>query len=249
MLVRVCGGLNIRVNACISILLLLTATAFGQAARIDVDEANPIPWRPFQMQFPSVAFPPTVPNEMLSHLTVANWPVTLEKTRLTDAQRRFGGSIGHSGDAGESLHWLCLYRRDATRMEWVLWLTSAEIDGGSIGGFVWLRMGAMQKIDSRCTELNAERGTVLLPVPLRLNMTRNAVEQLLGKPSGRFHETFNYQHQHDGTIRNLAYSWVNSIDIVYQRGLVRAIQVELTISSEIAVEPFHLAAESPSNRK
>jgi hypothetical protein len=78
----------------------------------------------------------------------------------------------------------------------VLWLTSGVIDGGSIGGFVWLHMSAAQKIDSRCTELNAKQATVMLPIPLKLNMTRNAVEQLLGKPSGNFHETFTYLHEH-----------------------------------------------------
>jgi hypothetical protein len=229
MLVRICGGQDIQVKACISILLLLTGTAFGQAGN-GLDEASPIPWQPFQMQVPSVASPPTIPKEMVSHLKVANWPITLERTRLTDAQRRFGGSLGQSGDAGEFLQWLCLYRRNAED-GWVLWLTSGEIDGGSIGGFVWLRTSATQTIDSRCTELNAEQATVVLPIPLKLKMTRNTVEQLLGEPSGSFHETFTYFHEHKGTIGHAPYTWDNTIDIVYQRGLVQAIQVDLTISS------------------
>ena len=182
------------------------------------------------MQSPSVAPSPTIPKEMVSHLTVANWPITLETTMLTDAQRRFGGSLGQSGDASEFLQWLCLYRHNAED-GWVLWLTSGEIDGGSIGGFVWLRMSSRQTIDSRCTELSTEQAKVILPIPLKLNMTRNKVEQLLGKPSGRFHETFTYLHKHEGTIRNASYTWENSIDVVYRRGLVQAIQVDLTISS------------------
>jgi hypothetical protein len=229
MLVRTCGGQDIQVKACISILLLLMGTTSGQAVG-GLEEATQIPWQPFKVQFPSVAPSPTIPKEMVSHLTVANWPITLETTMLTDAQRRFGGSIGHSGDAGEFLQWLCLFKRNAED-GWVLWLTSGEIDGGSIGGFVWLHMSAAQKIDSRCTELNAEQATVMLPIPLKLNMTRNSVEQLLGKPSGRFHETFTYLHEHEGTIRHAPYTWENSIDIVYRRGLVQAIQVGLTISS------------------
>lgn len=221
-------GPDIQVKARISILLLLTWTTFGQAVS-GIEEATRIPWQPLKMQFPSVAPPPTIPKEMVSHLTVANWPITLEKTTLTDAQRRFGGSIGQSGDAGEFLQWLCLYKRNAED-GWVLWLTSGEIDGGSIGGFVWLHMSAAQRIDSRCTELNAEKATVMLPIPLKLNMTRDTVEQLLGKPSGRFHETFTYLHEHKGTIRHAPYTWENSIDIVYKRELVQAIQVDLTIS-------------------
>ena len=70
----------------------------------------------------------------------------------------------------------------------------------------------------------------MLPIPLKLNMTRDTVEQLLGKPSGRFHETFTYLHEHKGTIRHAPYTWENSIDIVYKRELVQAIQVDLTIS-------------------
>ena len=228
MLVRTCGGSDIQVKACISVLLLMTGTS-GQAVS-GLEEATRIPWQPFKMQSPSVAPSPTIPTEMVSHLTVANWPITLETTMLTDAQRRFGGSIGHSGDAGEFLQWLCLYKSNA-KDGWVLWLTSGEIDAGSIGGFVWLHMRSEQKIDSRCTELNAEQATVMLPIPLKLNMARNAVEQLLGKPSGRFHETFTYLHKHEGTIRNASYTWENSIDVVYRRGLVQAIQVDLTISS------------------
>jgi len=229
MLVRTCGGQDIKVKACISTLLLLTVTTSGQTVS-GLVEGTRIAWEPFKMQSPSVAPRPTISKEMVSHVTVANWPITLETTTLTDAQRRFGGSIGHSGDAGESLQWLCLYQRSVGD-GWVLWLTSGEIDGGSIGGFIWLHMTAAQKIDSRCTELNAEQGTVVLPIPLKLSMTRNAVERLLGKPSGRFHGTFTYQHEHEGTVGHAPYTWENSVDLVYRRGLVQAIQVDLTISS------------------
>jgi hypothetical protein len=228
MLERICGGQDIRVKACISILLLLTGITFGQADS-GVGAAAPIPWQPVKIPFLGVAPPPTIRKEMVSHLEAANWPITLEKTTLTDAQRRFGGSLGHSGDAGEFLQWLCLYKRNPED-GWVLWLTSGEIDGGSISGFVWLRMSAAQRIDSRCTELG-EQATVMLPIQLKLNMSRGTVEQLLGKPSCRFHETFTYLHEHKGQIGHAPYTWDNSIDIVYQRGLVKAIQVDLTISS------------------
>jgi hypothetical protein len=38
-------------------------------------------------------------------------------------------------------------------------------------------------------------------------------------------------HAHNGTIKRRPYTWENSIEIVYRRGLVQAIQVDLTISS------------------
>ena len=201
----------------------------GQASN-GHEEAAPISWQPYKMQFPSVAPPPTIPKEMVSSLKVATWLITLEKTTLADAQKRFGGSLGNSGDAGDFLQWLCLYKRNSDD-GWVLWLTSGEIDGGSIGGFVWLRMSATRRIDSRCTEIQVKEATVTLPIPLKLNMTRDGVKQLLGKPSGSFHERVAYLHEHKGTIGRASYTWENSIDLVYQRGLVHAIQVGLTISS------------------
>ena len=214
----------------VPILLLLTVSAFGQLVGKSMPDESSIPWQPFTMEFPEVAPQSTVPKEMVSALKVANWPITLETTKLTDAQRRFGGPLGHSGDAGDALGWLCLYQLNA-RNGWVLWLTSSEIDGESIGGFVWLRMSSGQKIDSRCKALNSEQGMVTSPVPLRLGMTKLQVEQLLGKPSGRFRNTFMYFHEHEGTIRNAPYTWDNSIDIVYRNGVVWAIHTSLTISS------------------
>ncbi len=212
------------------ILLLLTGTVLGQVMGNPAPEGGRISWQPLPIEFPDVAPQPTVAKEMVRHMKVANWPITLETTKLTDAQRRFGGVLGHSGDAGESLGWLCLYRRDGSD-GWVLWLESAEIDGESIGGFVWLRMSSDQKIDSRCKALNAEQGIDISPVPLRLGMTKSQVEQLLGKPSGRYHNTFMYFHEHERTIGNTPYTWDNSIDIVYRNGVVWAIHGSLTISS------------------
>jgi len=182
------------------------------------------------MKYPDVAPRPTVAKEMVSFLKVANWPITLETTKLTDAQRRFGGLLGHSGDAGEALGWLCLYRRNPSD-GWVLWLTSGEIDGESIGGVVWHRLNSEQKVDSRCKAVNAEQGIVTSPVRLRLDMTKLQVEQLLGKPSGRFHDTFMYLHQHQETVKDTTYTWDDSIDVVYRNGAVWAINVNLTISS------------------
>jgi hypothetical protein len=138
--------------------------------------------------------------------------------------------LGHSGDAGEALGWLCLYSRNASD-GWVLWLESAEIDGEAIGGFLWLRMSSVQRIDSRCKLLNTEQSIVTSPVPLRLGMTKLQVEQLLGKPSGRFQETFMYFHQHETTIKDTPYTSDDSIDIVYRNDLVWAIHGSLTTSS------------------
>jgi len=107
-------------------------------------EAERISWDLFPMKFPDVAPRATVAKEMVRLVRVLNWPITLETTKLTDAQRRFGGLLDHSGDAGHSLGWLRLYNCNASD-GWVLWLTSSEIDGEAIGG-VWMRMSSEQKM-------------------------------------------------------------------------------------------------------
>jgi hypothetical protein len=179
------------------------------------------------MAFPSTGPHSTIPHEMITRLKIANWPIVLEKTELTDAQKHFGGSIGSQGDASEYEQWLCLYQRDDND-GWVLWLTSGEIDGGYISGFVWLHVTANQKIDSRCKKVSTKLGGIELPIQLHLGTTRTEVENLLGQPSGKFRNTFMYEHEHKLTIRQEPYMTMNSIYIVYQEDIVRVIQVEKT---------------------
>ena len=60
-------------KACVSILLLLTGTAFGQLVGKSAADGSLIPWQPFTMEFPEVAPQSTVAKEMVSVLRVANW--------------------------------------------------------------------------------------------------------------------------------------------------------------------------------
>jgi len=67
----------------------------------------------------------SVPKEMLAKLRVSAYDITLEETSMEDAAKRFGGTIGSKGDAGDFLEWLCLRGTDAAD-HWVLWLESAK---------------------------------------------------------------------------------------------------------------------------
>src|SRR5437868_11600688 len=64
---------------------------------------------------------PTAPRELISSLQISGMNIILENTKLEAAQKQLGGTIGHRGDAGDSLHWLCLHGADR-HGPWVVWL-------------------------------------------------------------------------------------------------------------------------------
>jgi hypothetical protein len=70
--------------------------------------------------------PATVSKELATWVRVGGIKLVLEETPLDAVRNRFGGSLGHSRDAGDSLDWLCVQGADA-RGSWVLWLLSGEI--------------------------------------------------------------------------------------------------------------------------
>jgi hypothetical protein len=59
-------------------------------------------------------------------------------------------------------------------------------------------------------------------------MTRTEVENLMGKPSGKFRNTFMYEHEHKLTIHQEPFVTLNTVYIVYREELAWAIQVEKT---------------------
>src|ERR1700686_4858535 len=72
-----------------------------------------------------IEFPPssksTAPREMITGLRVSGLRIVLEDTGLAAVQRHTGGIIGHRGDGGDSLSWLCLHGT-SPQGDWVLWL-------------------------------------------------------------------------------------------------------------------------------
>jgi len=90
--------------ALICVLLSNSSAQNSQGKPID----NSAIWEP-----PSVIdFPQgvksSVPREVIKGLHVAGESIILDETILTAVQSHVGGTIGHRGDAGDSLEWLCL---------------------------------------------------------------------------------------------------------------------------------------------
>ena len=128
----------------------------------------------------------SVPSRQATRLPVMSVRVgalgiVLENTSLAGVQQRLGGAVGHQGDAGESLSWLCLKGRDAAGA-WVLWLEASEISGDYIAGFQLRRVATQARVDARCADLGAT--SVRITPDLRLGSRRDDVVALLGPVSG-----------------------------------------------------------------
>lgn len=167
----------------------------------------------------------TVPKEMVGTLQVAKTPIILEKTKLEDIRRQFGGTIGYRGDAAAAEAWLCLHGSE-TDGDWILWLTSGEMHGlTNIGGFYWRRIGSNEVPDRRCSSLTHEEGEVILPIPLTLGMTGEEVRQLLGQPSAVWGDRLLYDHEHQRVIRKEPWTVYNEVIVTIRKNAVWAIEV------------------------
>ena len=172
----------------------------------------------------------TVPNEMLTTLRVSDVPVVLESTKLVELQKRLGGRIGHRGDAGNFVEWLCFQGAEGNR-GWVLWLESGEIHGGTVGGFRLQRMAAGARPDRRCRLLPRQNGVVQLPTLLRLGLTESKLMETLGQPTAKRGDELIYVHEHVEQIRGEPYTSTNSIAVIVRHGVVWAIEVWKTTAS------------------
>jgi len=118
-----------------SVLFFVTCAAFAQTAnRSASSEGARVPWQPPAWNFLTEPPKATVSKEMLVSLQVSNVAIYFEKTKMDDVRVRLRGTIGHSGDAGDYVEWLCFRGTDPKR-RWVLWLESGEIDGSMVGSF------------------------------------------------------------------------------------------------------------------
>ena len=204
-----------------SLALLLTSVALAQMN-------TRVVWEPPNWDFPQDT-KATIPKEMLSNLRVSTVAVTLEETRLDKVVQLLGATAGAKGDAGDSVQWLCFRGTDGGN-QWVLWLESGEIDGGSVGSFQWQQLSTDAKGDLRCHVLSGTH-PVELAVPLKLGMAEADVLKLLGKPSLRRSERMIYLHEHSESLSGVPYDSTNIIMIRIHEGLVTSIAVSKTTSS------------------
>jgi hypothetical protein len=162
----------------------------------------------------AIEFPPssksTVTREMITGLRVSGQTIVLEDTDLASVQKHTGGTIGHRGDAGDSLSWLCLHGT-GPQGDWVLWLMSGEIDGGTVGGFRWQHVERKPQLDTRCQTLSEGRGGVELPVALQLGITEAAVRHIFGEPTAKLGNALLYLHEHELTAHNEPYTAMNTL--------------------------------------
>jgi hypothetical protein len=213
--------------------LLIASASFTSVAQLTSQqpESPPLTWAPPSVEMPSELPQATVPNTIVTRITVSGYPITLEQTLLESVGRRMGVIAGHRGDAGDYLAWLCFYGRDAVGI-WGLWLTSGEIDGPMIGGFQWQRLPADARMDGRCKLLDtSHRPSIELPIALHLGMSESQVEALVGKPSSKYRDTSIYVHEHSLKLHGEQYSADNSLYLSYRSGALWTVLVNYTISS------------------
>ncbi len=206
------------------VALIVAFAAWAQTTTKPPPHGSPLIWEPLRLSFPETFPPPTLPKEMIAALRVAGVEVVLEKTALSELQKHLGGDVGHSGDGGESLHWLCLCGKDA-KGRWALWLETSEVAGGTVDGFTLQRLDQAARVDQRCRVLQKGEGGIELPVPLQLGLTEKQVAGILGRFTTKYRETLIFDHEHQETIDNQPFTASNLVAIALRDGVVWAIQV------------------------
>jgi hypothetical protein len=180
-------------------------------------------WEPPALMTPEVLPNPNGSDDMIAALRIGDTNVTLEKTPLASLQSLFGGTIGHRGDAGDSLSWLCLGGSNSGK-SWVLWLESGEIDGDTVGGFRWEAINPGTQLDHRCGQVRAPTG-VELPLPLQPGTSQSDLLRTLGAPAARKEGRLLFIHEHEMSLNSESYTATNSISVLLRKGSVWAIEV------------------------
>lgn len=213
----------------LAVLFFAIATAVAQPAHRRSDLPSAI-WSPPKVELPLEWPHPTIPNPTITQISVAGAPIALERTDLEAIRKHFGVVAGKRGDAGDFVAWLCFYGKDDGGL-WGLWLTSSEIDGSAIGGFIWQRLPAGARMDHRCKLLDRAGPSITLPIALHLGMSESHVEAVLGRPSAEYHRTSIYVHRHYLTLHNEPYTADNTALLSYRNGELWSVAVDYTISS------------------
>jgi hypothetical protein len=214
------------------IVVVAVAAAYACSAQTTVSKSGVRTelWAPPKIDWQEKDFPPTIPQEMIGTLLVANLPIFLESTTLEDVHKRLGGTIGVSGDPAKSDSWLCFVGKD-TGGSWIFWLTSHAAQGPAIAGFQWRRMAANETPDRRCRLLKESDGGIELPIGLYPGMSEGEARKVLGDPSLIQGETLVFECRHQETRNDVSHTLDNTIAIVIHDGMVVAIQVSKATSS------------------
>jgi hypothetical protein len=145
-------------------------------------------WEPPYVDFGNTPADATMISERIPAVVVGSFLILLDQTPMLDVAKRFDLEMGQTGDASESLRWICLTGADADG-RWGLWIDSGEINGDSVGGFRMIRIDAARKVDMRCRITSM---AITNPAGLRLGMTPAQLQQTLSAPSAVMGETSLY---------------------------------------------------------
>jgi hypothetical protein len=160
---------------------------------------------------------------MINRLQVGSTAIVLNETSRAAAQKLLGGTVGIHGDGGDWEAWLCYHGRNS-RGPWILWLSSSEVDNENVDGFLWMRPSANESVDSRCKLIPGDN-PVRLPIALQPGMRESEVRQVLGKPTLASDNLLEYSHEHHKTINQLDFTVTNDVNVVFDNGTARLIQV------------------------
>jgi hypothetical protein len=189
-------------------------------------QQTPKRWAPPNLYVWGDAVPKaTIPREMVTSLTISGTKIVLEKTSLEKIAKKFGATLGQSGDASTALGWACLNGTD-TNGRFALWLESDEMDGPSIGEFDLVRLSASNTLDARCVNIKGSfNGIQTAPLTLRLGMEEALIHKILGKPTETHGNTQLFSHEHNLVLRRNTYTSDNEVLVVLTDGKVSAIEV------------------------
>jgi hypothetical protein len=127
-----------------------------------------------------------------SVLRLGEIDVVLEKTTLREAMAAVGaGRIDQSGDAGDSVHWVC-YTWQAGGQR--LWLSSGELSGGEvIDTITAIGFAGTAMETNACPELPAKATPVRLASGPWLGATASELQAAFGGAAPGDHGSYAYQ--------------------------------------------------------
>jgi hypothetical protein len=147
-------------NACVACLAIALLAAAA-------DEASPAP-PPAPWTVPSYRVA-NVSSDPVQPLRVGPLEIELESTTLKEIQSRVGrGTVAHSGDGGDSLHWLCFSLTRDHMPTTIVWFSSSEMGGGDV-------VDAVTVIESPTKSARREKGCPSLPSEYRLARLENGL--------------------------------------------------------------------------
>ncbi len=213
---------------------MVTIAGLVSVAVLPLLAAAEVPlWEPPIIWAESSLPEPTGKRDFVQRLRIGALDVVLEETPLADVSRRLKAPVGHRGDAGDSVSWVCLLGEDQDG-PWALWLESGEIHGRTVGAFLLKRRSSGERFDSRCVRLAA---AVVISLPIRLGMSRAELVRTLGKPAARSGETVVYfgcqmvKVKPQGAQEAEDFDLCSSLYVRLRAGLVDAVEVWRTTTS------------------